>query len=282
MKAIFITQHGDSTVLRLRETETPIPSGQEVMVRVTAIGINYADILVREGVYPIGPLPAIAGAEVTGIIESVGNDVHDLKPGQKVSGVAQQGYAAYALLQASQVFPVPDEIPSEQALSFQALTACHLLEQTNGYQSLLITAAAGGIGSMVVQLAKSRGIPLIIDMTGNNKKMEYIRSMRATHAISFQDDQWASVLQEITARKGVDLVLDAVGGPIGASLIHQLAPGGKMVVFGSNGQDSAYTLRSLKRNPCGEKPVVIDRLIFYHYLSALQYQPPVNSNTCIH
>jgi NADPH2:quinone reductase len=233
MQTIQLTQTGGPAMLTMKQAEKPQPQPDEILVKTITIGINYADLLIRKGIYPIGqPLPAIMPGEIEGIIEAVGTNVKHLHPGQKVTGYAMQGYAEYALINATQAFVLPDDLPLGNGLLVQALTAQHLLSQSGNPGSIIITAAAGGVGSFAIQLAKRKGIKNIIALTGSKEKHAYVLSLGATQAVSYRDENW----QEQIGSAGVDVILDAVGGELGTALVSLLAFNGTMIVYGGTAE----------------------------------------------
>ncbi|HVI48641.1 MAG TPA: zinc-binding alcohol dehydrogenase family protein [Chitinophaga sp.] len=233
MKAIILKQEDNRRVLSLEERGIPDVTAQEVLIKTIAVGINYADIQIRKGVYPPPvELPAIMQGEVEGIITVVGSEVTGFRIGQRVSGFATHGYAEYAVLHSDMVNSLPDELQPGQGLTGQALTAKHLLEGAAHYQAVVITAAAGGVGTFAVQLAKQLDIPVIIAMTGDDSKADYVKSLGATHHVTYRKSDWEHQLSGIISRTAPNLILDAVGGELGAALAAHLSFRGKMVVYG--------------------------------------------------
>ncbi|QJB38163.1 zinc-binding dehydrogenase [Chitinophaga oryzae] len=247
MKAVTLNAYGAPEVLEVTDQPMPVPAPQEVIVKVQAVGVNYADLLIRQGIYPfIAQFPAILPGEVSGIITETGSGVQHLKAGQRVTGYAPAGYAAYAAIPAAALTVLPDQVSPAAGLLTHALTARHLLEQTSGYRSLVITAAAGGVGSKAVQLAKIKGVPQIIALTGSAAKQNYVRSLGATHAINYRESDWLQQLTAITGPQGADLVLDATGGDTPAQLVSALAVNGTLIVYGnSSGQPTAVNPQEL-------------------------------------
>lgn len=239
MKAINIKAYGTPEVLEVTEQEMPVPAPDEVLVKVKAIGINYADLLIRKGIYPMIPqFPAIMPGEISGEVIQTGSAVSHLQPGQQVTGYAPGGYAAYAAVPAAGLTLLPHGLEPSRGLLSQALTAQHLLEQASGYQSVVITAAGGGVGSNAVQLARIRGVKQIIAITGSTHKHDYVRSLGATHTLSTEDPSWLQQLAAITGH-GADLILDATGGDTTSTLVQALAVNGTLIVYGSTSTQPA-------------------------------------------
>lgn len=239
MKAIILNQYGGPEVLEWQETAKPLPQAEEVLIKTTAIGINYASVLIRQGKYrAFYPLPAKMPAEIEGVIEAVGANVKHLTAGQRVTGIAGNGYAAFVVINAKDVFLIPPGLPPTQGLLSQGLTARYLLEQAKDYQSVIITAAASGVGSFAVQLARLKGGKNIIALAGNKEKVTYAKSLGATYACSYFDADWQEQVAKATNHTGADLILDAIGGDTGTTLAAMIAPGGTMVAYGNMSEKS--------------------------------------------
>lgn len=247
MKAVTLNAYGAPEVLEVTDQPMPAPASQEVIVKVQAVGVNYADLFIRQGIYPFIPqFPAILPGEVSGIITETGSEVQHLKAGQRVTGHAAAGYAAYVAIPAAALTVLPDNVTPAEGLLTHALTAQHLLEQTSGYRSVVITAAAGGVGSKAVQLAKIKGVPQIIALTGSAAKQDFVRSLGATHAINYRDADWMQQLTAITGTQGADLILDATGGDTPAQLVTALALNGTLIIYGnSSGQPTSVNPQEL-------------------------------------
>ena len=247
MQAIQLAVTGGPEVLELKELSEPNILPGEVLVKIEAIGLNFVDTLVRKGKYPsFQSFPAIMPGEIEGVITRVGKEVTQFYPGQRVTGYTQAAYAQFAAISAEQLTVLPDDLPTGKGLLIQHLTAQNLLHQASGYRSVLVTAAAGGVGSSAICTARIKNIPVIAGLLGNIQKASYIQSLGATHAISYLEENWISQLKEITNDNGFDLILDSVGGVIGSALINLLAPGGTLVVYGnSSGQPSSIDLQSV-------------------------------------
>ncbi len=225
--------------MKLEELAMPIPGEGEVLIKVVVAGINYSDIGQRNGKYPnLVTLPTTLGNEVGGTIVAHGPNVTESAIGTRVVSLVNGGYAEYALADVSKVVPIPDEVPFTQAivLPIQGQTSYLLLEKAARIQKgerILIHAASSGVGSLVVQLAKALGAGMIIGTTHTPEKLAFIRSLGADIAINTNDANWIEQVMQATQGKGVDVVLDAIGGGIGQQSIACLAPFGRMVVFGS-------------------------------------------------
>jgi NADPH2:quinone reductase len=254
MQAIRMHETGGPNVLMLEETATATPNGGEVLIKVAAAGINYADLLQRQGVYPrAGGMPAILGFEVAGTVATLGPDVDGPAPGTRVvAGLGGGGgYAEYAVAPAATVFPIPDNVgfASATALFVQGLTAFGLLDDAAKLregESVLVHAAAGGVGSLAVQLAKLLGAGTVIGTASSAEKLDLVRRLGADVAINYTDLNWSEQVNEATGGLGASIILDAVGGEIGQQSLDHLAVQGRLVVYGaSSGQPVMFAAQQL-------------------------------------
>ena len=240
MKAVQFTEHGEANVLAFVELPTPQPKVGEVLIKVAAAGVNYADVLQRKGTYPVPvTLPFVAGYEVAGVVDSVGDGVTNLQPGQRVMAmIPNGGYAEYAIAQAAQAIPLPNELGDAEAtaLLVQGMTAVGLLH-TGHYDSVLVLAAAGGVGSVLVQLAKQQG-KRVIAAVGSDAKKAQALDFGADAAISYRNAgranaDWVQQVRDATDGQGVSASFDAVGGAVGAGALQTLGAGGTGVIYGA-------------------------------------------------
>lgn len=247
MKAIRIYEFGGADVLRLDEIEKPQPAADEVLVKTATAGINYADTMLRAGTYLVRPqLPFTLGFEVAGTIEAIGSEVGNLQVGQRVlAKMTGGGYAEYAVTKANQIVPIPDELDFGRAtaLFVQGLTALGLLRNLQAGQTILIHAAAGGVGSLLVQLAKIKGAK-VIGTASSAEKLEKVNGLGADIGINYTEANWTEQVLQATENKGADLIIEMVGGEIGAQNINCLAERGTMMVYGAaSGKD--FTVSAL-------------------------------------
>ncbi len=241
MKAIRIHEYGGADALRVDEIEKPQAGAGEVLIKVAVAGINYADVMLRAGTYLMKPpLPLTPGFEVAGTIEAIGADVGNLRTGQRViARLAGGGYAEYAVAQTVGVVPVPDnlEFGTATALLVQGLTALGLLKNLRAGQTILVHAAAGGVGSLLVQLAKHKGAR-VIGTASTTEKLTLVKELGADVAINYTEADWTKQVLAATEGKGVDLLIEMVGGEIGSRNVACLAAGGTMIVYGAaSGED---------------------------------------------
>ena len=249
MKAIRVNELGGADKLSLEEIEKPTPGADEVLVKVAAAGINYADTMMRAGNYLTEPeLPFTLGYEAAGTVEELGADVTNLEKGQRVLATTSSGgYAEYATAKAKTVIPIPDELGFSEAnaLLVQGLTALGLLNETKSGQSILIHAAAGGVGTLLVQLAKHKGLK-VIGTASSEEKLELVAGLGADFAINYSEEDWTDEVLKATDGKGVDWLIEMVGGDIVAKNLKVLATHGTMWVYGSaSGEDFNVSVLSL-------------------------------------
>jgi len=249
MKAIRVHELGGADKLTLEEIEKPTPKADEVLIRVAAAGINYADTMMRAGNYLTKPdLPFTLGYEAAGTIESLGENVSTLKVGQRVLATTSSGgYAEFATAKANQVIPIPDGLGfgESTALLVQGLTALGLLNGTKAGDSILIHAAAGGVGTLLVQLAKHKGLK-VIGTASSEQKLQMVADLGADFAINYTEDDWTDEVLKATDGKGVDWLIEMVGGDIVGKNLKVLAKHGTMWVYGSaSGEDFKVSVLSL-------------------------------------
>jgi NADPH2:quinone reductase len=241
MKAIRCHQYGEPDVLQLEEVDTPVPGPRQVLIRVKAAGVNYADVMRRRNMYvQHTPLPFIPGSEVAGEIVAVGPEVKSVKEGDRVVtllGPKCSGYAEYVIGYEPMLIPIPEGLDEVQAaaLPLQGLTAYHILKtsgQVKPGETVLVHAAAGGVGTLSVQLAKHFGAT-VIATASTEEKLALARSLGADHTINYTAADWDRQVLELTGGKGVDVILEMVGGEVFQKNLGILATFGRMVVFGA-------------------------------------------------
>lgn len=221
MRAIQIHEYGGPEVLRRVEIEVPKPRAGEVLVRVVTAGVNFMDVHTRQGkyrdsrTYPVR-LPCTLGMEGAGEVAAVGESVANCRKGDRVAWcIAWGAYADYAIVPAARVAKLPDGIAYDIAAAaiFQGSTAHYLLEDVarlNEGDTCLIHAASGGIGQLLVQLAKRRGVQ-VFATTSSPEKAAVAKARGADHVLMYEDGAFADRIREMTDGRGVDVVFDAVG-----------------------------------------------------------------------
>ncbi|UDL88809.1 zinc-binding dehydrogenase [Mesorhizobium sp. PAMC28654] len=239
MRAIQVNRFGGPDVLEVVELPTPEPRPGEVLIRVHAAGINFFEVLMRGDRYAVTPqLPMIPGVEAAGTVEALGQGVDARLLGTRVAAPlfvskrAFGGYADHVTIDADLAVPLPDALPFEDAtaLMVQGLTALHLLRQgpPDG-KSVLVPAAAGGVGSLLIQLARLKGASQVIAAAGGKAKLDFALFLGADAAIDYSQPDWPAHVRDITGGEGVDIIYDTVGGALTAASLQAVAPGGELV-----------------------------------------------------
>ncbi|MGB5811452.1 MAG: medium chain dehydrogenase/reductase family protein [Polyangiales bacterium] len=238
MKAVWIPRYGTPDVLEVREAADPEPAPGEVRIRVRASGINFAEIMARQGLYEDAPKPPmVVGYEVAGVIDAVGTGVTDRKEGQRVLSMTQfGGYADTVCVPTINTFPIPDSMGFEEAaaLPVNYLTAYHMLFRVFRVQPgdhVLIHQAAGGVGTAASQLCRSVG-GVVTYGTASAAKHEHLRANGCTHPIDYHATDYVEAIEALSDGHGVDLVLDALGGADWKKGYSMLRPGGMLIPFG--------------------------------------------------
>jgi NADPH2:quinone reductase len=238
MKAIRVHQYGDPEVLRYEETPLPEPGAGEARVKIEAAGVNFIDIYHRTGKYP-GQLPITLGTEGAGMVDAIGPGVSDLKPGDRVAYAMQRGaYAEYAVVPASKLVLIPDNVDTRQAAAvmLQGMTAHYLCYSTYPLQpgeTALIHAAAGGVGLLLVQVAKRCGAR-VIGTVSTEEKARLAQDVGADEIILYTQADFEAETRRLTAGQGVDVVYDSVGKTTFDKSLNCLKPRGYLVLFGQS------------------------------------------------
>ena len=237
MLAIRIHEIGGADKLCADEIPLPVPKPGEVRIRVEAAGLNFIDTYNRSGLYPV-PLPFTLGQEAAGIITALGEGVSGLKPGDRVATAGGSGcYAQEAVAPASRVVRTPEGISSRQAAAVlaQGVTAHFLACDTFPLKpgdTALVHAAAGGVGLLLVQIAKLRGAR-VIATAGTDEKAAIAREAGADEVIVYTRDDFAAATRRLTGGRGVDVVYDGVGKQTFAGSLDSLRPRGLLATYGN-------------------------------------------------
>jgi NADPH2:quinone reductase len=242
MRAIRFHELGEPEVLRLEDVPDQEPAAGEALIEVHAAGVNFADTRRRRGLYlEETPLPYTPGSEVAGRIVRLGEGVSGWSVGDRVMAtLASGGYAEYVTVSAAALLPIPAGLGYAEAAAFpvQGLTAYHLL-RTSGRlrpgESALVHSAAGGVGTLAVQLARLMGAGTIYATASSDEKLALARSLGADVTVNYTTEEFAARVVEHArsqGRRGVDIILDAVGGDVLEQSLRCLAPFGRLVVFG--------------------------------------------------
>ncbi len=237
-KAIRIHETGGTEVLRWESVDVGAPGNGQVAVRHTAIGVNYIDTYHRIGLYPI-PLPAVLGVEGAGVVEEVGPDVNDFKPGDRVAyaGGGPGAYSQRRLVSAAVLLKIPDGISERDAAAglLQGMTVQFLIRRTypvKAGETVLWHAAAGGVGLIACQWLKSIGVN-VIGTVGSDEKAELAKANGCAHTIVYTRENFAERVRELTSGEGVPVVFDSVGKTTWEGSLNCLKPMGLMVSFGN-------------------------------------------------
>lgn len=240
----WITRSGDPDVFEVRSVPDPTPAENEVVIDVAAAGVNFADVLMRRGVYAAAPtLPAVPGYEVAGTVERVGEEVDSFEPGDEVLAMTNfGGYATRVAVSAQQVWKRPEGMSAEEgaAIPVNYLTAYEALvvmgavrrpEELGGVRSrVLVHGAAGGVGTAAADIGAIYDAELF--GTASPWKHDYARSRGYEHLIDYRNHDFVAAIEELTDGRGVDLVLDPIGGENWSKSLDVLAPTGQLCVFG--------------------------------------------------
>lgn len=237
-KTVVIHAHGGPEALTIEDRPVGEPGPGQIRIRHHAVGLNYIDVYQRSGLYPM-QLPAALGMEAAGVVEAVGEGVTHLKPGDRAAYAAQPpgAYCEARVMPAAQVCPLPDGISFEEgaAMMLKGLTVVYLFHRTvplKAGDTVLFHAAAGGVGLIACQWAKSEGITLIAT-AGSDEKCQMALDHGATHAINYRNADWPAQVRALTGGRGVDAVMDSVGKATWDGSLDCLRPLGMMISFGN-------------------------------------------------
>lgn len=234
----IIEAHGGPEQFKLVDLDVGQPGHGEVRIVQKAIGLNFIDVYQRTGLYPM-QLPHAMGMEAAGIVDAIGEGVTHLKIGDRVAYASQPpgSYAEARVMPAAQVCPLPDGISFEEgaAMMLKGMTVEYLFHRTTPLKSgdtVLFHAAAGGVGLLACQWARSEGITLI-GTAGSEEKCQLAVMHGATHCINYRNADWVDQVRSLTGGKGVDVVMDAVGKDTFEGSLNSLKPLGMMISFGN-------------------------------------------------
>jgi NADPH:quinone reductase-like Zn-dependent oxidoreductase len=245
MRQVWITKNGAPEVLAVREAPDPEARAGEVRIRVKAAGVNFADLMARVGLYPDAPpVPCVVGYEVSGVIDQVGPGVRGLAVGDHVFGMPRfGGYTDVLTIAAPQVFKIPAGMSFHEAAGLPVvyLTAYNMM-LFNGTlrpgSTVLVHSAAGGVGLAAIQIAKTRGATIL--GVASASKHDFLRAQGVAHPIDVKADYVAEA-RRIVGDRGVDLILDPVGGKAWREGYDLLAPCGRLVMFGMSSASGGKT-----------------------------------------
>lgn len=257
MKAVQFKEYGGPEVLQIIELEKPVATGRKVLIEIKAIGVNYADTARREGKYVVDtPLPFIPGAEVAGVVVAVGDQVSSVKPGMRVAALIESsGYAEYTLVDERSIIPLSEQVDfrTAVALAVQGLSAYHILKTMARFEkgeTVLVHAAAGGVGTIAVQLAKLFGAGKVIATASSEDKLDLAKDMGADVLVNYTEPNWEERVFEATGGRGVDVALEMAGGEVFYKTVKCLGTFGRLVIYGvaSGVQSRFYPSSLMERN----------------------------------
>jgi NADPH:quinone reductase len=238
MKAIVVEQFGGDEVLQYKDVETPTPKAGEALVKIGAIGLNFIDVYHRTGLYPL-PLPFTPGLEAAGTVVAVGEGVTDLSVGDRVAWAGNIGsYAEYATAPTERLIKLPENIDEQSAAAamLQGMTAHYLVSSTYTLKSgdtALVHAAAGGVGLLLIQMAKHIGAR-VIGTVSTQAKAELAKDAGADEIILYTEQDFEEEVKRITDGKGLQVVYDSVGKTTFLKSLKCLAPRGMLALFGQS------------------------------------------------
>ena len=254
-KAVFVNEYGGPEVLSYQDHHVGRPDPNEVLLRHTAIGVNYIDTYYRYGLYP-AELPLIPGDQASGVIEAIGAGVSEFKPGERVAYASKSlgAYAEKRVIDASMIVPLPDDISDEVAgatltrgLTAEYLT--HRLYELKAGETVLVHAAAGGAGRILCQWASKIGAR-VIGTVGSEEKMEIARENGCTEVLLHGQD-FVSRVKDLTGGQGVDIAYDSIGKSTFVKSLDCIRPRGMMVSFGNaSGKPDSLDVLELAKRGC--------------------------------
>ena len=237
MKAVRVIRHGGPEVLSHEDVQTPEPGPKEALVKIEASGVNFIDIYFREGLYKADP-PFINGQEGAGVVVNAGPEVEGFAKGDRVAYTGIRGsYAEYAAVAADRLVKIPESVTTKQAaaIMLQGMTVHYLTHSTFPLKkgdTCLVHAAAGGVGLVLVQVAKMLGAT-VIGTCSTAEKAEQVREAGADHVILYTEQDFEAEVKRITGGRGVDVAYDSVGKATWQGSMNCLRPRGMLVVFGN-------------------------------------------------
>ncbi len=242
MRAVEMRHFGGPEVLSIVEHATPSPAPGQALVRVGAAGVNLADTLMRQNRYAVTPeLPCIPGSEVAGTVVAIGSAAEGVAVGTRVAcplffSGSLGGYADHVLIDASLLVPLPDDVSFESAsaVMVQGLTRLLLTKTVPpAVKRVLVTAAGGGVGSLLVQVAKRAGAATVVAAASSQAKLELARSLGADAGIDYSEHSWLDRARDVFASEGPDVIYESTGGDVTKACLALLAPRGQIVLYGA-------------------------------------------------
>ncbi|WP_040948852.1 quinone oxidoreductase family protein [Gorillibacterium massiliense] len=281
MKAIIVEQFGSTENMKYVDVEIPSIGPKQVLIRVMTTSVNFADIKARYGNKGQGKLPFIPGLEASGIVEQVGDEVTSFLPGQRVMAFPHNGsYAEYIVADENLTFAIPDTISFDVAgscgiVSFLSYKLLADIANLHYGDKVLIHSASGGVGTTAIQVAKALGADTVIGTVGNESKIPVALEAGADHVICYTNENFSQAVNEITEGKGVNIIMDSIGGEITEESMGCLANYGRLVVFGNSsgkyGQLQTSDLHSSCRSVLG-----------FSFSTTRKEQPEILKATSVH
>ena len=266
-KAIVAHETGGPEVLRWQDVQIDAPGRGEARLRHTAIGLNYVDVYFRTGLYPLPGMPVVLGMEAAGIVEAVGPEVGELKPGDRVAYAATPAgaYAEERVMPADRLVTLPEDIDDHTAAAamLKGMTAEYLLHRTHHVRTgeiVLVHAAAGGVGLLLDAWARHLGAT-VIGTVGSDDKAALAKAHGCHHTIVYSRENFVDRVKEITEGRGVDVAYDSVGKDTFAGSLECLALRGHLISFGQ----SSGAVEPLQMGLLGAKSATVSRPSLFHY-----------------
>ena len=254
MKAIVVAAPGGPDVLEVVTLPDPKPAPTQILIRVMYAGLNYADTQERKGSYAGGrSVPFIPGLDVVGVVEETGSAVRGFSPGQRVLAFPVGGaYAQLVVAEQDLTFAIPDAIADQQAAAPVACGAAwgvlHVAGRIQPGESILIHSASGGVGSIMIQLARRAGCTKVLATVGSDEKKEHVLALGADDVCNYRDQDHVSWVNEITSGAGVDVIANPVAGSLAENDLSCLADFGRLVLCGKgSGHGAAFSSEQLHK-----------------------------------
>jgi NADPH2:quinone reductase len=277
MQAVQVKQTGGPEVMQWVDLPNVVPGANDLAVDVAAAGVNFIDVYMRSGVYD-RPLPFTPGLEMAGTVSAVGEDVEGFAVGDRVASVSAAGtYAEQTLVGAGAAYHVPDAVDLKlaAAVSLQGFTAHYLVNDTfplEPGQRCLVHAGAGGVGGLLIQVAKQKGAEVFATV-GSSEKAEIARAAGADHVIEYREVDFAEAVRDIAGERPLDVVYDGVGKSTFDAGLTLLRPRGMLVLFGgASGQVPPFNLQRLNQ----EGSLFVTRPSLFHYMGPGEGQQRAN------
>jgi NADPH:quinone reductase-like Zn-dependent oxidoreductase len=232
MQAMYLVRTGDAAqAFELRDAPTPEPAAGQVRIAVDAFGLNYADVSARQGLYQDAPpMPSVIGYEVVGRVDALGPGVENLAPGQRVTALTRfGGYATHAVTDARAVAAIAEDMDVGVAAAYYRAEE---MVRLHAGDHVLVHAAAGGVGTLLVQLCKRRGC-VVYGTVGSDDKLPLLRDLGVDHPINYRSSDFAAEVRRLRGAEGLDVIFDSIGGKTTRQGMTLLGAGGRMVGFGA-------------------------------------------------